>query len=246
VRGIDGCQGGHIGCEVEFRDGVAAIQSAFGMGNDIDFFTTGAFRNELDAGGQLSGTFLYGKCRLVLAVEQSGTVKREGAGDSAPIVEQLAVTEEYAVNQDDGISGFAEFAKGRITGNGFFLDFELDFSGGNVDNLSQNDEVDHRDQAAQGTDGTPLEAHQHGGAVNADDSVPEQNGGCRNAVYGAPNPVHVGMGDGEKGEDDVPKDRWNQGKNEYGEERCAVIADSDSFFLRSLRTESREDVHDEK
>ena len=175
VRGVDGGQTGHAGGYAAGADGVAAVQTALGVGDDIYLFTAGLLYDGADALRQFLPAGGHGSGGLLAAIVEDSAVLFQGVRDSAPVIKEVEIPEKYAVYQKDRVSGVTDLTLGaHLVQLQFFL-FKSGLTGGDGDDPAQCPYMDKRDKAAGDTDDAPLDPQLDGGRIDADDAAPEKN-----------------------------------------------------------------------
>ena len=77
------------------------------MSDDIDLFRTCFSKHLHDSIAQFRTAVADRFSGLLSAVVDSGSVAYERCGNASPVVDKLPVAEEYSVNHDDRVLGFA-------------------------------------------------------------------------------------------------------------------------------------------
>ena len=176
VRGVDGGQRGDGAGHAEPGDGVAGIQTALGMGDDMELFTVDVLQDLLDLLFQFGCACLHRGSGLLPAIEHGGAVSLQFPGDPAPVVEHLPVTEKDAVDQQDGIPGFADFVL-LFRQKGLQLDhLKAEFFPGGPADLPKQEEVENRHPPKQQEQHPPEDAELFRGGDDPDKSVGKQQG----------------------------------------------------------------------
>ena len=174
VGRVDGGQGSHVRRGPAPGDGVAAVQTALGVGDDI-YLLTACFREDLpDAPGQFLSAFRHGSGRLLIAVEKHGPVSFQFAGDPAPVLEEPEVPEEDAVHEKDRVSGMTFLILGPDPVQQILLLFQQHFAAGDADDPAQYVEVYQRHKTADDPDHPPPDPQLCRSQVDAQNPVPEQ------------------------------------------------------------------------
>ena len=207
VGGADGGEGGNIGrCAAEGH-GVADVQAALGMGDDVDLFAAGTDTDVLDPVRQDLGAFGNGCGGGVVAVVKGCAVLHQKVRHTAPVIEAVAVPEEKAVDQHDGILCLADLLVTALPIDPPFVFLDLDLLADDLQNVIQGNQVGQGDRAADGADDPHFQAQMDGGTVDADDAVPKAEGQHTDAQQDTENIDPWMVGNQEKGQDDLEDHR---------------------------------------
>ena len=161
---------GHAG-KLQSRPGV---QAAFGMGDDVEFFTARLFNDVPYPVGQLPAAVRHRGGRLMVSVIDSGSRRFQRLGDTAPVIEIAEVPEKHAVYHQDRIPGGT--GKQEAVGPAFpeFAALKYHFPGGRSKNQEQGDQMGDGDEAAENADNPQPDPKLTGGQVYPQYAVPEE------------------------------------------------------------------------
>ncbi len=112
MRGVDGGEGSYVRRSATGCYGITAVQTAFGVGDDVHFFTAGLLYDVPDACGKFLSAVRYRSCGLLTAVIEDGTVLLQGEGNPALVIKEAKIPEKHAMYQQKRIPGPAEPALG--------------------------------------------------------------------------------------------------------------------------------------
>ena len=105
---VDCCKRSHIGRGTVILNGTAAVQSSFGMGNQIHLWGAGCLADRLNLNRQFPAAVLDRLCRLLAAVEQNCAVAKEFSRNPSPVIKVLPIPKENAVYQQNGVFRLAD------------------------------------------------------------------------------------------------------------------------------------------
>ena len=175
MRCIDGGDGRDQRSRAAQGNRIAAVQPAFGMGDNVYLFVSGFRYNLADPGTQLRSAVGYRCGRLVIAIIDDCAVALQLPGNSAPVVKQIGVPEKNAVDKQERIFGAADLQGFPLPVNTVFFCFKNHFIGYRTDDGMQNDQIDDRNHAAGHADGTVPDAQLDRCGIYAQDAVPEEH-----------------------------------------------------------------------
>ena len=170
---VDGGKRRHIVGRPAYGNRITAVQSALGMGDDVDFLAACFLHNLLNSPGQFLSASLDRCGGLLVAVEDSCTVLLEFGGNPPPVVEEAEVAEEHAVDEKNRVACPTFLIPGTYLIQKILfilLDYLVTRY---TDDLAQRIDLCNGNPAADDTDHAPLHAKLHGGQIDTYDAVPE-------------------------------------------------------------------------
>ena len=232
--------------DAAFRDGVTAIKTALGVRDDVDLFRARLAYDLADALGKLLAAEGDRGRGVVVAVKDARAVALELARDASPIVEDLAVAEADAVDEQDRVFRRANALVGACTVDLFLFRLKFDLAERGFYYRNKTEDVRDGDESADQTDGALSDSELNRGQIDADDSVPEDNEIKSEGEKRVPEPAFPIAGEHFEREDYVVYHRDARARQKDREQQRAVTAHAQAHTRQFSRKNADEEVEEDK
>ena len=164
----------HVSCAA-LRNGPSDIQTSFGMGYNVDFFTSLFFNYISYTLCQLPSAVCYRSCRLLFSIINFRSVAHKLLRYPSPIARELIVSEEYAVNQENRIfrTTYLLFLPGRIQSE--FFSLKNNFFGNSFYYLNEENYIKYGNHSKESSQNSRFNPQLYRCGIDSDYACPKKH-----------------------------------------------------------------------